>query len=107
LAEEGGALDITHLFILDENQAAPTQLGFTELKSSASTRLQSPGFRISEWATQFIQSQDATLDDIDKALMRAALESAQGNISKAATLLGISRAQLDYRVKKLSPSKEN
>jgi transcriptional regulator with GAF, ATPase, and Fis domain len=38
--------------------------------------------------------------------MQAALESAQGNISKAATLLGISRAQLDYRVKK-SPLEGN
>ena len=100
LAEEGGALDLTHLFIPDENQVAPTQLGFNQSKSSASAQLQAPEFSTSAWATQVIQRQDATLDDIEKALMRAALESAQGNISKAATLLGISRAQLDYRVKK-------
>jgi two-component system, NtrC family, response regulator HydG len=103
LAEEAGALDITHLFILDENQAAPTQLGFNELKSSASAQLQAPEFSTSAWATQVIQRQDATLDEIEKALMRAALESAQGNISKAATLLGISRAQMDYRAKKITP----
>jgi transcriptional regulator with PAS, ATPase and Fis domain len=107
LAEEGGALDITHLFILDETQAAPTQLGFNELKSTASAKLQAPELSTSAWATQVIQRQDATLDDIEKALMRAALESAQGNISKAATLLGISRAQLDYRVKKFAHPKEN
>ena len=110
LAEEGGALDITHLFNLDENQTAPSQvnlpqLGFNELKSSASAQLQAPEFSTSAWATQVIQRQDATLEDIEKALMRAALDSAQGNISKAATLLGISRAQLDYRVKKFSPPK--
>jgi two-component system, NtrC family, response regulator HydG len=103
LAEEGGALDLTHLFLLDENQVAPIQLGFNELKSSASAQLQAPEYSTSAWATQVIQRQDATLDDIEQALMRAALESAQGNISKAATLLGISRAQLDYRVKKHSP----
>jgi two-component system response regulator HydG len=111
LAEEGGALDITHLFILDENQAAPAQvnlaqLGFNELKSSTPAQLQASESSTSAWATQVIQKQDATLDDIEKALMRAALESAQGNISKAATLLGISRAQLDYRVKKFSHLKE-
>lgn len=94
LAEEGGALDLMHLFILDENQAVPTQLG--------TTQLQTPELSTSAWATQVIQNQDATLDEIEQALMRAALESAEGNISKAATLLGISRAQLDYRVKKLS-----
>ena len=105
LAEEGGALDLMHLFTLDENQAEPTQLGFNILKSSTSERLQVPEFSTSTWAMQFIQRQDATLDDIEKALISAALESAQGNISKAATLLGISRAQLDYRVKKISHSK--
>ena len=107
LAEEGGALDITHLFSLDENQAAPTQLGFNELKSSASAQLPAPELSTSAWATQVIEKQDATLDDIEKALMRAALDSAQGNISKAATLLAISRAQLDYRLKKSSHTKEN
>ena len=110
LAEQGGALDLTHLFSLDDNQAAPTQvnlaqLGFNELKSSAPAQLQAPEFSTSAWAARVIQRQDATLDDIEKALMGAALESAQGNISKAATLLGISRAQLDYRVKKLSHPK--
>lgn len=107
LAEEGGALDLTHLFILDENQTVPTQLGFNILKSSTSEKLQTPEFNTSTWAMQFIQRQDATLDDIEKSLISAALESAQGNISKAATLLGISRAQLDYRVKKISHAKES
>jgi two-component system, NtrC family, response regulator HydG len=117
LAEEGGALDLTHLFSLDENQAELTQvnltqvnlaqLGLNELKSSAPAQLQTPELSTSAWATQVIQRQDASLDDIEKALMQAALESTQGNISKAATLLGISRAQLDYRVKKLSLPKEN
>jgi two-component system, NtrC family, response regulator HydG len=107
LAEEGGALDITHLFLLDENQTTPTQLGFNELKSSVSAQLQAPELSTSTWAAQVIQRQDATLDELEQALMRAALESAQGNISKAATLLGISRAQLDYRVKKFSSPKES
>ena len=112
LAEEGGALDLAHLFILDENQAAPAQvnppqLSFNQSKSSATAQLQAPELSTSAWATQVIQKQDATLDDIEKALMRAALESAQGNISKAAKLLGISRAQLDYRVKKFSQSNES
>jgi two-component system, NtrC family, response regulator HydG len=112
LAEEGGALDVTHLFIPDENHAAPAQLnlpqlGFNELESSSSAQLQAPELSTAAWATQVIQRQDATLDEIEQALMRAALDSAQGNISKAATLLGISRAQLDYRVKKFSPSKES
>jgi two-component system, NtrC family, response regulator HydG len=102
LAEEGGALDLTHLFSLDDNQTSPTQLGFKEIESAAGEQSQAPELSTAAWATQVIQRQDASLEDIEKALMQAALESAQGNISKAATLLGISRAQLDYRVKKIT-----
>lgn len=80
----------------------PKQAGLNELKSTVSAQLQAPELSTSAWATQAIQRQDATLDEIEKALMQAALDSAKGNISKAATLLGISRAQLDYRVKKIS-----
>ena len=43
----------------------------------------------------------ATLGDMEDAMTRAALKQTGGNISKAAALLGITRAQLDYRVKKL------
>ena len=35
-----------------------------------------------------------------------ALEMTQGNIAKAANLLGVTRAQLDYRIKKLSSDKK-
>ena len=34
-------------------------------------------------------------------MTRAALKQTGGNISKAAALLGVTRAQLDYRVKKI------
>jgi transcriptional regulator with GAF, ATPase, and Fis domain len=48
-----------------------------------------------------IARQQSTLGQIEDALMQAALKSAHGNISKAANLLGITRAQMDYRTKKL------
>ena len=107
LAEEGGALDLTHLFSLDENQAAPSQLGPNELEARSLAQPVPPETSTAAWASQVVQQQDVTLGEIEEALMQAALQAAQGNISKAATLLGISRAQLDYRVKKSSPSKEN
>ena len=100
LAEEGGALDLTHLFSLDENQAAPTQLGLNELETSQTTQPSPAETSTVAWANHVVQRQDVTLDEIEKALMQAALKAAKGNISKAATLLGISRAQLDYRIKK-------
>lgn len=41
----------------------------------------------------------ASLDEIETALMRKALQHCQGNLSASARLLGISRAQLAYRLK--------
>ena len=114
LAEDGGALDVLHLFSVDENQASSTQLGLSELGSliHASSIPANGGAKaqakdgapdnngIEDWATQVIKRKEATLGQIEDALMQAALQSAQGNISKAASLLGITRAQMDYRAKK-------
>jgi two-component system response regulator HydG len=106
LADKGGAIDVPHLFSVDENRANSTQLGLSELGAltPASTRemedAKGVGRTVDDWAASIIRSQDATLGQIEAALLHAALESAQGNVSKAATLLGLSRAQMDYRTKK-------
>ena len=42
-----------------------------------------------------------TLDDVEMSLVRQALERSNGNQTRAAELLGISRDQLRYRLKKL------
>ncbi|WP_082221526.1 sigma-54-dependent Fis family transcriptional regulator [Herbaspirillum chlorophenolicum] len=110
LADEGGAIDIPHLFSVDESPANSTQLGLAELAaltpampSLAETTGLGPasGTSIDEWASGVIARQQSTLGQIEDALMQAALKSAHGNISKAASLLGITRAQMDYRTKKL------
>jgi len=43
-------------------------------------------------------------DALEAALVRSALASTQGNQSAAARLLGLSRAQLIYRLKAMRPS---
>lgn len=42
-----------------------------------------------------------TLDDIEHQLIRGAIDRSNGNLSKAARLLGITRPQLAYRLKKI------
>jgi len=42
-----------------------------------------------------------SLDDVEMSLVRQALERSNGNQTKAAELLNISRDQLRYRMKKL------
>ena len=106
LADDGGALDLIHLFSPDENQAAHTQHGLNDVTLPLTMLPHTYKSSTALWANQIVQRQDVTLGEIEEALMQASLKAAQGNISKAASLLGISRAQMDYRVKKsLSPKK--
>ena len=46
-----------------------------------------------------------SLDDVEMSLVRQALEQSGGNQTRAAELLGISRDQLRYRLKKLEEAK--
>ena len=41
-----------------------------------------------------------SLDDVETVLIDAAIKRADGNLSSAARLLGISRAAIGYRLKK-------
>ncbi|MCY1311557.1 Bacterial regulatory protein, Fis family [compost metagenome] len=56
------------------------------------------------WAECIVQRAAVSLDDVENSLVRAAFTAAGGNMSKAAGLLGITRAQLAYRIKKLEGS---
>jgi two-component system response regulator HydG len=105
LADEGGALDIPHLFSVEESSARSTQLGLSELGAAAPGHgapdtTPGAGGAIKDWAASIIRRQEVSLGQIEDALLHAALDAARGNISKAANLLGITRAQMDYRTKK-------
>jgi len=56
---------------------------------------------VSELAEALVQQGRGQLPEIEDALVRAALRQAGGNITRAAGLLGITRAQMDYRAKKV------
>lgn len=123
LAEDGGALDIPHLFSIEDSHSHGTQLGLSDLGSlipdvtaTQNTKQAAANDKIEaecieQWAEQIINQvvkrQGATLNQVEDALVHAALQSAEGNISKAATLLGLTRAQMDYRAKKLIQPSDN
>lgn len=107
LAEEGGAIDIPHLFSVDEGHAnASTLLGLSELGAllpalpEMVSEDEGDQSRLSTWATAIIENRKVTMQEIEVAMLRAAMKSSNGNISKAAALLGLSRAQMEYRTKK-------
>lgn len=95
LAEEGGALDIGHLFNSGEEIDFPS---FTINKTgriAIETDEESTDLPILS-ASKII----ASLEEAELAMVRAALLESHGNLSKAARKLGISRAKLAYRMQK-------
>jgi len=50
---------------------------------------------------QEVFQQKIPLEEVEATLLKMAVEQAKGNLAKAARLLGISRAQLAYRLKRL------
>jgi DNA-binding NtrC family response regulator len=58
--------------------------------------------------TQFrLPSEGVALEDVEMSLVRQAIDRSGGNQTKAADLLGISRDQLRYRLKKLEEESES
>ncbi|MFG1394728.1 sigma 54-interacting transcriptional regulator [Xanthobacter agilis] len=93
LADEGGALDLCHLFTTGEEVTDTT---FTVQRNGAL-------LQASEMADlEFGQREGPLrpLADTEARMLRMALAEAKGNLSLAARLLSISRPTLAYRLKK-------
>lgn len=62
---------------------------------------------VSETAQSLINVEDLfsenfSLDQLEQNIIRSAMDKSQQNVSEAARMLGISRATLDYRLKKIT-----
>jgi DNA-binding NtrC family response regulator len=112
LASDGGAIDLSHLFTsgekiqkslygLDTDGSLASSL---DLEQRSSRSHDSDVDRVTRKVNHLLlglgNENDATsLDDIETALLKSAVERAQGNLSAAARMLGITRPQLVYRLK--------
>lgn len=116
LAPEGGAIDVGHLFARGEYaDSGMLAIGDAGVLSTSAARDQlSVGEsgnealdRISRKVSSLLRGDDGdsaaadtvSLDDIETTLIKSAVERAQGNLSAAARMLGITRPQLAYRLK--------
>ena len=98
LATDGELIDTNHLFNRSEHMTGDvlTVQGEGDLSLASSLDL---GW--DELARRVLQSgQQQPVQDFERALVHAAIEKTNGNVSSAATILGITRGQLDYRLKK-------
>ncbi|WP_438839696.1 sigma 54-interacting transcriptional regulator [Aromatoleum toluclasticum] len=94
LAEDGGALDLCHLFTGGEEVDTTA---FMLKRSGSIGRVGKLGGTESLSAAALGHS---GLAETEVAMLRAAVAEANGNLSQAARVLGISRAKLVYRLRK-------
>jgi len=112
LAQDDELIDIHHLFSVDNALNSATLLGMgqggrlTDNAEPEDEQGAGTASSLDELATGLLRDGRATLGAMEDALTRAALRQTGGNVSRAATLLGVTRAQLDYRVKKLGADAE-
>ncbi|MEX3967847.1 sigma 54-interacting transcriptional regulator [Paraburkholderia sp. EG286B] len=114
VANDGESLDLRHLFSVDTSLGNASLMRLTELGHLARQQILntgdeslcagpseavSPPTDLNQWARSAIQQQTARLTEVETALIEAAMAETGGNVAKAATLLGLTRAQLDYRLK--------
>jgi DNA-binding NtrC family response regulator/predicted hydrocarbon binding protein len=104
LAEDGEALDVRHLFSEDFNFDAKQVFGLTSSGAVTERSIgDAPGsgkLSCQDWAKRAILGGEASMPQLQAALIDAAMEAAKGKVSRAAPLLDMTRAQLDYWLKK-------
>lgn len=104
-AEEGSPIDLHHLFVSGEASSsalfAVAEGGrLSERTRTARSSESSDIFRALAELTGSKELDRISIDVVDVVLMDLAIERSGGKLSRAARLLGLTRAQLAYRMKK-------
>lgn len=100
-ADDGGVIDVGHLFSGSE-LLPPFSIQLTSEGRLGRMPLHTDGAQPAEApVAPSPESYGASFSDVERATYEAALARAGGNVSAAARALRISRAQLDYRLRRL------
>lgn len=83
--------------VLTDDSTIATDVLPSEVADS-SERTSQPGGTGEEWWTEYGDSLDTVLDEIEQEIIRSAMEEAGGNKAEAARQLGISRQSLHYKL---------
>jgi transcriptional regulator with GAF, ATPase, and Fis domain len=108
-ANEDGPIDLPHLFTSGEESHASyfslAQTGrLTSGDADALAAPVAPRRELLDLLPQLMNEEKSgnwSLDNLENTLLLAAVKKADGNLSAAARLLGLTRPQLSYRMKKL------
>ncbi len=93
LAQPGGRIEVHHLFLSYQEQPGELVLDRNgDLGSNESARL----------LCEAVFNGLMTLDQVEAMLLQTAVDKARGNLSSASRMLGLTRPQLAYRLKRLN-----
>ncbi len=103
LVPNDAKIDLKNLFPCMDLSGYPGIPGATQPAATTATdsAAAAAGQDVDAVIEQVLES-GASLDKLERQLMKAAVERSEGNLSSAARLLGMTRAQLAYRLKKLA-----
>ena len=105
-------LDIHHLSSIEDALSSHGLLGLgkrgqltADIKpfSAAAAPAPAPAASVEQVADRLLREGLARISDLEDALVRAAVQEAGGNVTRAAARLGLTRSQLDYKLKKAGP----
>ena len=118
LADDGDLLDIRHLSGLDALGGQLERIGTVSWDTGPAIGIRMPDVvppsvgaaqqgnashdQLLALVKRTLQRGPVRLSEIEEVYIEVAMQLSDKNISRAATLLGLSRAQLDYRLKKMS-----
>ncbi|MEX5615409.1 sigma 54-interacting transcriptional regulator, partial [Pseudomonas syringae] len=102
-SDEGQAIDLVHIF---RNESLPRDAYSLNhhgalRQASAAGAQQAPASSLLDSLNQ--SDQAFSIDDLEQRLIQEALDKSEGNLAAASRLLGLSRAQFAYRLKKRQP----
>ncbi len=104
LAPNNGAIDLSHLFTFGEEVTIPllkvNKNGSVNNLSDAAENETAGDPQHMDVIIDSLIAQNVGLEHLEKTLIDSAVAKAGGNLSAAARILGISRPQLAYRLKK-------
>jgi transcriptional regulator with GAF, ATPase, and Fis domain len=100
LADEGMAIDVAHMF--RREQLSDEALLAIGAHGTLTTPVDKDPTHLANLLRKELGQETLSLADLERRLLQDALSAAGGNVAKAARSLGLTRAQLAYRLQRVA-----
>lgn len=101
LVDEGGAIDLRHLFLGSDRALVQVGMTLTDEGLVGSADQGQERSRSISQMVNLLRPNGETLATVENAIVQAAVEAANGNVAQAARDLGLTRRQLAFRLERI------